>query len=167
MGPAGGGAVTGGAAVVVPVVEVGIATQTRNDTYSATIVDHYENPRNVGSFDRSEPGIGTGVVGTPASGEVMKLQIKVDAASERITDVRFKAYGSGPAIAACSLLTEWVKGKTLEQAAALKNGQIAQELELPPAKIHCAIAAEDVLRAAIADYRQRSGQRNAASGTIE
>ncbi|MBS0317000.1 MAG: iron-sulfur cluster assembly scaffold protein [Proteobacteria bacterium] len=150
-----------GAAAAVPGAEAG-ATQARNDTYSAAIVDHYENPRNVGSFDRGEPGIGIGVVGTPASGEVMKLQIKVDPASGRIADVRFKAYGSGPAIAACSLLTEWVKGKTLEQAAALKNDQIAQELELPPAKIHCAIAAEDVLRAAIADYRQRI----AASGTM-
>ncbi|WHZ11545.1 MAG: Iron-sulfur cluster assembly scaffold protein IscU [Burkholderiaceae bacterium] len=150
-------------AATVPGVGVETVAQIRNDTYSARIVDHYENPRNVGSFNSEDRGIGTGVIGAPASGEVMKLQIKVDPARGLIEDARFKVYGSGPAIAACSLLTEWVKGKTLEQAAALKNSQIARELELPPAKVHCAIAAEDALKAAIADYRRKNG---AASGTM-
>lgn len=148
-------------AAVVPGGEAQAVPLTRNDTYSDQVVDHYENPRNVGSFDPEDRDIGTGVVGAPASGEVMKLQIKVVPARGVIEGARFKAYGSGPAIAACSLLTEWALGKTLEQAAALKNSEIARELALPPAKIHCAIAAEDALKAAIADYRRKNDARRA------
>ena len=123
--------------------------------YSAQVVDHYENPRNVGSFDKSDTSIGTGMVGAPACGDVMKLQIKVDKLTGIITDAKFKTYGCGSAIASSSLVTEWVKGKTLDEAAKLRNSQIAEELALPPVKIHCSILAEDAIKAAVNDYKQR------------
>ena len=119
--------------------------------YSDKVIDHYENPRNVGSFDKSDSSIGTGMVGAPACGDVMKLQIKVD--NGIITDAKFKTYGCGSAIASSSLVTEWVKGKTLHEAGTIKNSQIAQELALPPVKIHCSILAEDAIKAAINDYQ--------------
>ena len=121
--------------------------------YSEKVVDHYENPRNVGSFAKDDDDVGTGMVGAPACGDVMKLQIKVK--DGIITDARFKTYGCGSAIATSSLVTEWVKGRSLDEAAALKNSEIAQELALPPVKIHCSILAEDAIKAAVADYRQR------------
>ena len=121
--------------------------------YSDKVLDHYENPRNVGKFDASDSNIGTGMVGAPACGDVMKLQIKVE--DGIITDAKFKTYGCGSAIASSSLVTEWVKGKTLDEAGTIKNSQIAQELALPPVKIHCSILAEDAIKAAIADYREK------------
>ena len=123
-------------------------------SYSTKVLDHYENPRNVGSFDKSDESVGTGMVGAPACGDVMKLQIKVNEAGV-IEDARFKTYGCGSAIASSSLVTEWVKGKTLDEAAALKNSQIAAELALPPVKIHCSILAEDAIKAAVDDYRKK------------
>jgi nitrogen fixation NifU-like protein len=122
-------------------------------SYSAQVIDHYENPRNVGSFDKSDTGIGTGMVGAPACGDVMKLQIKVDNVTGIITDAKFKTYGCGSAIASSSLITEWVKGKTLDQAGSIKNSDIAEELALPPVKIHCSILAEDAIKAAIHNYK--------------
>jgi nitrogen fixation protein NifU and related proteins len=122
--------------------------------YSQAVIDHYENPRNVGSFAKDEEGIGTGMVGAPACGDVMKLQIKVDE-DGIIRDARFKTYGCGSAIASSSLVTEWVKGKTLDEARSIKNSDIASELALPPVKIHCSILAEDAIKAAIDDYRNR------------
>ena len=122
--------------------------------YSDKVIDHYENPRNVGSFDKADTSVGTGMVGAPACGDVMKLQIRVGA-DGRIEDARFKTYGCGSAIASSSLVTEWVKGKTLEQAASIKNTDIAQELSLPPVKIHCSILAEDAIKAAVEDYRKK------------
>jgi nitrogen fixation NifU-like protein len=130
--------------------------------YSDKVIDHYENPRNVGSFAKDEEGIGTGMVGAPACGDVMKLQIKVNDVGI-ITDARFKTYGCGSAIASSSLVTEWVKGKTLDQAGSIKNSQIAEELALPPVKIHCSILAEDAIKAAIADYRENSDPRHTSS----
>jgi nitrogen fixation protein NifU and related proteins len=125
-------------------------------SYSEKVLDHYENPRNVGAFDKSEAGVGTGMVGAPACGDVMKLQIRVNEQGV-IEDARFKTYGCGSAIASSSLVTEWVKGKTLDEAMALKNTQIAEELALPPVKIHCSILAEDAIKAAVADYKQKHG----------
>ena len=125
--------------------------------YSDKVIDHYENPRNVGSFDKSDPSIGTGMVGAPACGDVMKLQIKVE--DGIIRDARFKTYGCGSAIASSSLVTEWVKGKTLDEASTIKNSDIAEELALPPVKIHCSILAEDAIRAAINDYRNRQSSK--------
>ena len=122
-------------------------------TYSAQVIDHYENPRNVGSFGKGDESVGTGMVGAPACGDVMKLQIKVE--DDIITDAKFKTYGCGSAIASSSLVTEWVKGKTLDQASTIKNTAIAQELALPPVKIHCSILAEDAIKAAIKDYRDK------------
>ncbi|MGL9750533.1 MAG: Fe-S cluster assembly scaffold IscU [Symbiopectobacterium sp.] len=122
--------------------------------YSEKVIDHYENPRNVGSFDNAGPSIGSGMVGAPACGDVMKLQIKVSD-NGIIEDARFKTYGCGSAIASSSLITEWVKGKSLDEAEAIKNTQIAEELELPPVKIHCSILAEDAIKAAIADYKSK------------
>ena len=121
--------------------------------YSNQVIDHYENPRNVGSFSKDEDNIGTGMVGAPACGDVMKLQIKV--VDGVITDARFKTYGCGSAIASSSLVTEWVKGRTLAEAAAIKNSEIASELALPPVKIHCSILAEDAIKAAVMDYKSR------------
>ena len=125
--------------------------------YSDKVIDHYENPRNVGSFDKGDDSIGTGMVGAPACGDVMKLQIKVNAQGI-IEDARFKTYGCGSAIASSSLVTEWVKGKSIDEAATIKNTQIAEELALPPVKIHCSILAEDAIKAAIDDYRKKHGQ---------
>jgi nitrogen fixation NifU-like protein len=122
--------------------------------YSDKVIDHYENPRNVGSFKKEEEGVATGMVGAPACGDVMKLQIKVNKEGV-IEDARFKTYGCGSAIASSSLVTEWVKGKTVDEAATIKNTQIAEELALPPVKIHCSILAEDAIKAAIADYRKK------------
>ena len=122
--------------------------------YSAKVLDHYENPRNAGSFSKDEENIGTGLVGAPACGDLMKLQIKVDE-NGIITDARFKTYGCGSAIASSSLVTEWVKGRTLAEAAAIKNSEIASELALPPVKIHCSILAEDAIKAAVEDYKSR------------
>jgi nitrogen fixation NifU-like protein len=125
--------------------------------YSEKVIDHYENPRNVGSFDKTEDGdVGTGMVGAPACGDVMKLQIKVGADGV-IQDAKFKTYGCGSAIASSSLVTEWVKGKTLDEAMGIKNTQIAEELALPPVKIHCSILAEDAIKAAVEDYRKKHG----------
>ena len=121
--------------------------------YSEKVVDHYENPRNVGSFDKNDQDVGTGMVGAPACGDVMKLQIKVE--DGVITDARFKTYGCGSAIASSSLITEMVKGMTLDQASAIKNSELAEELALPPVKIHCSILAEDAIKAAVADYKQK------------
>ncbi len=129
--------------------------------YSDKVLDHYENPRNVGSFEKGDTTVGTGMVGAPACGDVMKLQIKV---SENgvIEDARFKTYGCGSAIASSSLLTEWVKGKTLEEASQIKNSEIAEELALPPVKVHCSVLAEDAIKAAISDFQQKSGQEKVA-----
>ena len=124
--------------------------------YSDKVLDHYENPRNVGSFDKDATNVGTGMVGAPACGDVMKLQIKVNAQTGIIEDARFKTYGCGSAIASSSLVTEWVKGKTLDEATALSNSDIAQDLALPPVKIHCSILAEDAIKAAVQDYRQKT-----------
>ena len=123
--------------------------------YSEKVVDHYENPRNVGSFEKGDGQVGTGMVGAPACGDVMKLQIKVDDETGIITDAKFKTYGCGSAIASSSLVTEWVKGKTLAQAAEIKNTQIAEELALPPVKIHCSILAESAISAAVDDYKKK------------
>jgi nitrogen fixation NifU-like protein len=123
--------------------------------YSEKVVEHYENPRNVGSFDKGDDTVGTGMVGAPACGDVMKLQIKVNAETGLIEDARFKTYGCGSAIASSSLVTEWVKGKTLDQALTIKNTHIAAELALPPVKIHCSILAEDAIKAAVEDYKAR------------
>ncbi len=122
--------------------------------YSEKVIDHYENPRNVGSFSKDDPEVGTGMVGAPACGDVMKLQIKVNEEGI-ITDAKFKTYGCGSAIASSSLATEWLKGMSLDQATAIKNSEIAEELALPPVKIHCSILAEDAIKAAIADYKQK------------
>jgi nitrogen fixation NifU-like protein len=123
--------------------------------YSEKVVDHYENPRNVGKFDNGDEDIGTGMVGAPACGDVMKLQIKVNPATGLIEDAKFKTYGCGSAIASSSLVTEWVKGKSLDEALTIKNTQIAEELALPPVKIHCSILAEDAIKAAVDDYRAK------------
>ncbi|MEK8052544.1 Fe-S cluster assembly scaffold IscU [Ideonella sp. DXS22W] len=131
--------------------------------YSDKVVDHYENPRNVGSFEKGDDDVGTGMVGAPACGDVMKLQIKVNPATGLIEDARFKTYGCGSAIASSSLVTEWVKGKSLDQALAIKNTHIAEELALPPVKIHCSILAEDAIKAAVDDYRTRHGAGEAAA----
>ncbi|WP_318433711.1 Fe-S cluster assembly scaffold IscU [Photobacterium leiognathi] len=125
--------------------------------YSEKVIDHYENPRNVGSFDKDDKNIGSGMVGAPACGDVMKLQIKVTEEGI-IEDAKFKTYGCGSAIASSSLITEWVKGKTLEEAASIKNSAIAEELELPPVKVHCSILAEDAIKAAVSDYKKKHEQ---------
>ena len=126
--------------------------------YSDKVLDHYENPRNVGSFDKGADDVGTGMVGAPACGDVMKLQIKVNEAGV-IEDAKFKTYGCGSAIASSSLVTEWVKGKSLDEALAIKNTQIAEELALPPVKIHCSILAEDAIKAAVEDYKAKAGSK--------
>ena len=132
-------------------------------SYSAKVVDHYENPRNVGSFDKGDETIGTGMVGAPACGDVMKLQIKVNPQTGLIEDAKFKTYGCGSAIASSSLVTEWVKGKSLDQALTIKNTQIVEELSLPPVKIHCSVLAEDAIKAAIEDYRAKKARRSAGT----
>ncbi len=126
--------------------------------YSEQLIDHYENPRNVGSMDKGDDNVGTGLVGAPACGDVMKLQIKVEkdaSGNEVITDAKFKTFGCGSAIASSSLVTEWVKGKSLDEAMSLKNTQIAEHLALPPVKIHCSVLAEDAIKSAIADYKAK------------
>jgi len=125
--------------------------------YSNKVVDHYENPRNVGAFDKNDPNVGSGMVGAPACGDVMRLQIKVND-SGIIEDARFKTYGCGSAIASSSLVTEWIKGKSLDEAGAIKNTDIAEELALPPVKIHCSILAEDAIKAAIDDYKSKKSK---------
>ena len=125
--------------------------------YSDKVIDHYENPRNVGSFEKGDQSVGTGMVGAPACGDVMKLQIKVGK-NGIIEDAKFKTYGCGSAIASSSLITEWVKGKSLDEALAIKNSAIAEELALPPVKIHCSILAEDAIKAAVADYRKKNDE---------
>ncbi|MGF1680552.1 Fe-S cluster assembly scaffold IscU [Photobacterium makurazakiensis] len=122
--------------------------------YSEKVIDHYENPRNVGSFDKDDQNVGSGMVGAPACGDVMKLQIKVTE-DGIIEDAKFKTYGCGSAIASSSLITEWVKGKSLDEAASIKNSAIAEELELPPVKVHCSILAEDAIKAAVSDYKKK------------
>jgi nitrogen fixation protein NifU and related proteins len=124
--------------------------------YSEKVLDHYDNPRNVGKMDPNDPDVGSGTVGAPACGDVMRLQIKVQ--DGIITDAKFKTYGCGSAIASSSLVTEWVKGKSIEEAGSIKNSQIAEELALPPVKIHCSILAEDAIKAAIEDYRNKQGK---------
>ena len=124
--------------------------------YSEKVIDHYENPRNVGKFDADDPNIGTGMVGAPACGDVMRLQIKVNEQGI-IEDAKFKTYGCGSAIASSSLATEWMKGKTLDEAETIKNTQLAEELALPPVKIHCSVLAEDAIKAAVRDYKQKKG----------
>ena len=135
--------------------------------YSDKVVDHYENPRNVGSFDKGDETVGTGMVGAPACGDVMKLQIKVNPATGLIEDARFKTYGCGSAIASSSLVTEWVKGKTLDQALEIKNTNIAEELALAPVKIHCSILAEDAIKAAVSDYKAKHGDVAAQAGSTQ
>ena len=129
--------------------------------YSDKVMDHYENPRNVGSFEKSDTSVGTGMVGAPACGDVMKLQIKVGD-NDVIEDARFKTYGCGSAIASSSLLTEWVKGKTLDEASEIKNIEIAEELALPPVKVHCSVLAEDAIKAAISDFKQKNTREEVA-----
>jgi nitrogen fixation NifU-like protein len=131
--------------------------------YSDKVVDHYENPRNVGKFDNGDDDVGTGMVGAPACGDVMKLQIKVNPATGLIEDAKFKTYGCGSAIASSSLVTEWVKGKSLDEALTIKNTQIAEELALPPVKIHCSILAEDAIKAAVEDYKAKHAAPAAAA----
>ena len=131
--------------------------------YSEKVVEHYEHPRNVGSFDKGDDTVGTGMVGAPACGDVMKLQIKVNPATGLIEDAKFKTYGCGSAIASSSLVTEWVKGKSLDEALTIKNTRIAEELALPPVKIHCSILAEDAIKAAIADYRHKHPEASVAA----
>jgi Fe-S cluster assembly scaffold IscU len=127
--------------------------------YSTKVIDHYEHPRNVGSLDKGDESVGTGIVGAPACGDVMKLQIKVE--NGVITDAKFKTYGCGSAIASSSLVTEWVKGMSIDKAMEIKNSQIAEELSLPPVKIHCSVLAEDAIKAAIRDFQQKQGQADA------
>ncbi|MGV8825739.1 Fe-S cluster assembly scaffold IscU [Methylibium petroleiphilum] len=133
--------------------------------YSDKVVEHYENPRNVGSFEKGDDTVGTGMVGAPACGDVMKLQIKVNPATGLIEDAKFKTYGCGSAIASSSLVTEWVKGKSLDEALTIKNTQIAEELALPPVKIHCSILAEDAIKAAVSDYKAKHGNAQPAAAT--
>jgi nitrogen fixation protein NifU and related proteins len=125
-------------------------------SYSKQVIDHYENPKNVGGFTKDDKDVGTGMVGAPACGDVMRLQIKVNKKTGRIEDAKFKTYGCGSAIASSSLVTEWVKGKTLDEALEIKNSQISEELALPPVKIHCSILAEDAIKAAVLDYKTRN-----------
>ena len=131
-------------------------------SYSEKLIDHYENPRNIGSLDKNDEDVGTGLVGAPACGDVMKLQIKVSA-DGLIEDAKFKTFGCGSAIASSSLVTEWVKGKTVDEAASIKNTQIAEELALPPVKIHCSVLAEDAIKAAIADFQKKRAARQGTS----
>jgi nitrogen fixation NifU-like protein len=125
--------------------------------YSDKVIDHYNNPRNVGSFDKAKPNVGTGVVGAPECGDVMKLQIEVE--GDRIVDAKFKTFGCGSAIASSSLATEWIKGKTLDEAMEIRNTQIVEELSLPPVKIHCSVLAEDAIKSAIQDYKSKRGDK--------
>ncbi|HEV3254100.1 MAG TPA: Fe-S cluster assembly scaffold IscU [Candidatus Acidoferrales bacterium] len=132
--------------------------------YSDKVIDHYKNPRNVGSLDKGDPNVGTGLVGAPECGDVMKLQMKVNPSTHVIEEAKFKTFGCGSAIASSSLATEWVKGKTVEEALAIKNTDIVRELSLPPVKIHCSVLAEDAIKAAISDWKKKSGQEEKAEG---
>jgi nitrogen fixation NifU-like protein len=134
--------------------------------YSEKVVEHYENPRNVGSFEKGDDTVGTGMVGAPACGDVMKLQIKVNPVTGLIEDAKFKTYGCGSAIASSSLVTEWVKGKSLDEALSIKNTHIAEELALPPVKIHCSILAEDAIKAAVNDYKAKTGAAAPATAAV-
>jgi nitrogen fixation NifU-like protein len=134
--------------------------------YSEKVVDHYENPRNVGAFEKGDDSVGTGMVGAPACGDVMKLQIKVNPVTGLIEDAKFKTYGCGSAIASSSLVTEWVKGKTVDEALQIKNTEIVKELSLPPVKIHCSVLAEDAIRAAIGDWKKKQGQSKAEPAAV-
>jgi iron-sulfur cluster assembly enzyme ISCU, mitochondrial len=134
-------------------------TRLQNRFYHPKVIDHYERPRNVGSLEKSDPDVGTGLVGAPACGDVMKLQIKVDSETGIISDVRFKTFGCGSAIASSSLATEWIKGRTLEEAMSLKNTEIAKELCLPPVKLHCSMLAEDAIKSAVKDYQKKKQQQ--------
>jgi nitrogen fixation NifU-like protein len=127
--------------------------------YSNKVIDHYENPRNVGTLDKEDVSVGTGLVGAPACGDVMRLQLKINPDTDVIEDAKFKTFGCGSAIASSSLVTEWVKGKTVDEAMALKNTQIVEELNLPPVKIHCSVLAEDAIKSAIADFRKKQSER--------
>ena len=127
--------------------------------YSDKVIDHYEKPRNVGTLDKDDPDVGTGLVGAPACGDVMRLQIKVNPETQVVEDAKFKTFGCGSAIASSSLVTEWVKGKTVDEALALKNSEIVEELNLPPVKIHCSVLAEDAIKSAIADFRKKQAAR--------
>ncbi len=133
--------------------------------YSDKVLDHYKNPRNVGSLSKDDPNVGTGLVGAPECGDVMKLQMKINPETEVIEDAKFKTFGCGSAIASSSLATEWVKGKTLEEALTIKNTEIVKELNLPPVKIHCSVLAEDAIKAAIADYKGKQGESTAKGAT--
>ena len=134
--------------------------------YSDKVLDHYKNPRNVGSLAKDDPNVGTGLVGAPECGDVMKLQMKINPETEVIEDAKFKTFGCGSAIASSSLATEWIKGKTLEEALTIKNTEIVKELNLPPVKIHCSVLAEDAIKAAIADYKGKQGARTAEGATV-
>jgi nitrogen fixation NifU-like protein len=130
--------------------------------YSEKVIDHYEHPRNVGTLDKDDPSVGTGLVGAPACGDVMRLQLKINPETEVVEDAKFKTFGCGSAIASSSLVTEWVKGKTIDEALALENTQIVEELNLPPVKIHCSVLAEDAIKSAIADFRAKKAARAAS-----
>ncbi len=134
--------------------------------YSDKVLDHYKNPRNVGSLAKDDPNVGTGLVGAPECGDVMKLQMKINPETEVIEDAKFKTFGCGSAIASSSLATEWIKGKTLEEALTIKNTEIVKELNLPPVKIHCSVLAEDAIKAAIADYKGKQGASTAEGATV-
>ena len=134
--------------------------------YSNKVIDHYENPRNVGSLPKSDPNVGTGLVGAPECGDVMKLQLRVNESTGIIEDAKFKTFGCGSAIASSSLATEWLKGKTVDEALAIKNTEIVNELSLPPVKIHCSVLAEDAIKAAIGDYKKKQSTRQASVPTV-
>jgi Fe-S cluster assembly scaffold IscU len=136
-------------------------------TYHENVIDHYDNPRNVGSFDKNDPNVGTGLVGAPACGDVMKLQIKVDEKTGQIVDARFKTFGCGSAIASSSVATEWVKGKAMEDVLTIKNTEIAKHLSLPPVKLHCSMLAEDAIKAAVKDYKEKRVKTNGAAAAGE
>ncbi|XP_002440273.1 uncharacterized protein LOC8074615 [Sorghum bicolor] len=148
----------GEAAPPVPPVATVAAVAIRGRGYHERVVDHYNNPRNVGSFDKDDADVGTGIVGAPACGDVMKLQIRVDEGSGRIVDARFKTFGCGSAIASSSVASEWIKGKQMEEVVAIKNTEIAKHLSLPPVKLHCSMLAEDAIKAAVKDYEAKKGK---------
>ncbi|KAG6477924.1 iron-sulfur cluster assembly scaffold protein IscU-like [Zingiber officinale] len=145
----------------------GAMTATASRGYHERVVDHYENPRNVGSFDKSDPSVGTGLVGAPACGDVMKLQIKVDDDTGKIVDACFKTFGCGSAIASSSVATEWVKGKHMEDVLSIKNTEIAKHLSLPPVKLHCSMLAEDAIKAAVKDYKAKNSKATGKAETVQ
>ncbi len=135
--------------------------------YSDKVIDHYERPRNVGTLDKDDPSVGTGLVGAPACGDVMRLQLRINPETEIVEDAKFKTFGCGSAIASSSLVTEWVKGKTLDEAMGLQNTQIVEELNLPPVKIHCSVLAEDAIKSAITDFRKKQAERRAGAANLQ